>query len=82
MIMIITALPGYVQSVNTSASVLACLCMNFSLSETFILSINFKVRKKAKIRNQYNQSPHLTQDTHVKVTTSQLDITNNNPYSY
>ena len=23
----------------------------------------FKVRKKAKIRNRYNQVPHLTQDT-------------------
>ena len=30
----------------------------------------------AKIRNRYNQAPHLTQDTNGKVTTSQLDITN------
>ena len=30
----------------------------------------------AQIRNQYNQAPHLTQDTNGKVTTSQLDITN------
>ena len=35
-----------------------------------------KVRKRAKIRNQYNQAPHLTQDTNGKVTTLQLDITN------
>ena len=35
-----------------------------------------KVRKRAKIRNRYNQAPHLTQDTDGKVTTSQLDITN------
>ena len=35
-----------------------------------------KVRKRAKIRNRYNQAPHLTQDTNEKVTTSQLDITN------
>ena len=35
-----------------------------------------KVRKKAKIRNRYNQAPHLTQDTNGKVTTSQLDIIN------
>ena len=35
-----------------------------------------KVRKRAKIRNLYNQAPHLTQDTNGKVTTSQLDITN------
>ena len=34
-----------------------------------------KVRKKAKIRNRYNQTPHLTQDTNGKATTSQLDIT-------
>ena len=27
-----------------------------------------KVRKMAKIRNQYNQAPHLTQDTNGKVT--------------
>ena len=37
---------------------------------------NMKVRKRAKIRNQYNQAPHLTQDTNGKVTISQLDITN------
>ena len=36
----------------------------------------FKVRKRAKIRNRYNQAPNLTQDTNGKVTTSQLDITN------
>ena len=29
-----------------------------------------------KIRNWYNQKPHLTQDTNGKVTNSQLDITN------
>ena len=37
---------------------------------------NSKVRKRAKIRNRYNQAPHLTQDTNGKVTTSQLDIAN------
>ena len=31
----------------------------------------FKVSKGAKIRNQYNQVPHLTQDTNGKVTNSQ-----------
>ena len=35
-----------------------------------------KVSKGAKIRNRYNQVPHLTQDTNVKVTNSQLDTTN------
>ena len=31
----------------------------------------FKVSKVAKIRNRYNQAPHLTQDTNGKVTNSQ-----------
>ena len=35
-----------------------------------------KVSKGAKIRNRYNQVPHLTQDTSGKVTNSQLDTTN------
>ena len=35
-----------------------------------------KVRKIVKIKNRYNQAPHLTQATNGKVTTSQLDITN------
>ena len=35
-----------------------------------------KVRKRAKIMNRYNLAPHLTQDTNEKVTTSQIDITN------
>ena len=38
--------------------------------------LQIKVRKMAKIRNRYNQAPHLTQDTNGKVTISQLDITN------
>ena len=38
--------------------------------------ITNRVREKAKIRNRYNQAPHLTQDTNGKVTYSQLDITN------
>ena len=32
--------------------------------------------KGAKIRNRYNQVPHLTQDTNGKVSNSQLDTTN------
>ena len=39
-------------------------------------NIHMKVRKGAKIRNRYNQVPHLTQDTNGKVTNSQLDTTN------
>ena len=30
-----------------------------------------KVSKGAKIRNRYNQAPHLTQDTNGKVTNAQ-----------
>ena len=35
-----------------------------------------KVSKGEKIRNRYNQVPHLTQDTNGKVTNSQMDTTN------
>ena len=35
-----------------------------------------KVGKRVKIRNRNNQVPHLIQDTNGKVTTSQLNITN------
>ena len=42
----------------------------------FALVYTLKVSKGAKIRNRYNQVPHLTQDTNGKVTNSQLDITN------
>ena len=35
-----------------------------------------KVSTGAKIRNRYNQLPHLDQDTNGKVTNSQLDTTN------
>ena len=39
-------------------------------------SVELKVNKGAKIRNRYNQVPHLTQDGNGKVTNSQLDTTN------
>ena len=35
-----------------------------------------EVGKREKIRTRYNQADRLTQDTNAKVTTSQLDITN------
>ena len=41
-----------------------------------MLPLSGKVRKRAKIRNRYNQAPHMNKDTNGKVTTSQLDITN------
>ena len=37
---------------------------------------SLKVRKKAKIRNRYNQVPHLSQDTIWNVTNTQENITN------
>ena len=47
-------------------------------SHCLMATLNFSnrvvtVSKGAKIRNQYNQVPHLTQDTNGKVTNSQLD---------
>ena len=48
-----------------------------SISKAIIHSV-LKVSKGAKIRNRYNQVPHLTQDTNGKVTHSQLDTTNEN----
>ena len=38
--------------------------------------MRLKVSKRPKIKNRYNQVPHLTQDTNRKVTNSQLDTTN------
>ena len=46
------------------------------LSIACLLKHHLKVSKGAKIRNRYNQAPHLTQDTNGKVTNSQLDTTN------
>ena len=40
------------------------------------LLYGLEVNKGTKIRNRYNQVPHLTQDTNGKVTNSQLDTTN------
>ena len=41
-----------------------------------VILVPFKVYKGAKIRNRYNQVPHLTQDTNGKVINLQLDTTN------
>ena len=41
-----------------------------------LLKMSIKLSKSAKIRNEYNQVPHLTQDTNGKVTNSQFDTTN------
>ena len=53
--------------------------MELCYDHLFILPIVkyfLKVIKGAKIRNRYNQVPHLTQDTNGKVTNAQLDSTN------
>ena len=63
-------------------SILATTCMQglFINCLEVICSIctaeNNKERKRTKIRNRYNQAPHLTQGTNGKVTTTQLYITN------
>ena len=43
---------------------------------TLFLKHYVKVSKAAKIRNRYNQVPHLTQDTNGKVINLQLDTSN------
>ena len=48
-------------------------CSHTDLDDVIFLD---KVSKDAKIRNRYNQVPHLTQDNNGKVTNSQLDTTN------
>ena len=47
------------------------------MSITLIMPVLLnKVSKGAKIRNRYNQVPHLTKNTYGKVTNPQLDTTN------
>ena len=46
--------------------------MYFKVFIIVYVNICLKVSKGAKIRNRYNQVPHLTQDTNGKVTNSQL----------
>ena len=41
----------------------------------FSFQYGTNVRKRAKIRNRYNQAPHPIQNTNGKVTTSELGIT-------
>ena len=42
----------------------------------FVLVLLSVQSKGAKIRNRYNQVPHLTQDTNGKIANSQLDMSN------
>ena len=48
----------------------------FPRKRTFTHKEMKRVSKGTKIKNRYNQVPHLTQDTNGKVTKSQLDTTN------
>ena len=48
-----------------------------TIIKNFLIHESVKVSKGAKIRNRYNQVPHLTQDTNGKVTNSQPDTTTN-----
>ena len=53
------------------------LCLENMSWDYFIENFHqVKVNKGAKIRNRYNQVPHLTQDTNGNVTNSQWDTTN------
>ena len=51
------------------------IIISFYSNQKMILK-SCKVSKGEKIRNRYNQVPHLTKDTNGKVTNSQLDTTN------
>ena len=57
------------------AKIFQSLKYQCTLNHAFENGLPTKVSKGAKIRNRYNQVPHLTQDTNGKVTNSQLDTT-------
>ena len=62
-----------INCLHTEAQLLGYKChlryiFNYTLYNQLIL---VKVSKGAKIRNRYNQVPHLTQDTNRKMTNSQ-----------
>ena len=64
---------------NCTSLVLQDKCnIEIVLFPILAITLQCKVSKGAKIRNLYNQVPHLTQDTNGKVTNSQLDTTNEN----
>ena len=56
------------------STLIANIC-SIRQNQTTSLGAFMKVRKGAKIRNRYNQAPHLTQDTNGKSATSHQDIT-------
>ena len=67
------------QKIHERRRLTQCFCFNLSFAQKcisvkrfdIVSQVTMKVRKVAKIRNRYNQVPHLTQDTNGKVTNSQ-----------
>ena len=51
------------------------IILNLNVAQVFPTMVRFKVRKAAKIRNRYNQVPHLTQGTIWESDKTQLNIT-------
>ena len=58
------------------AGVFLLFCFVLVLESLDVWHVCCKVRKRARIRNQYNQAPHLTQETNRIMQILQLDITN------
>ena len=65
---------SYLSGMSEKACKIRYFCSKLLLENTHITSS--KVSKGAKIRNRYNQVPHLTHDTNGKVTNSRLYTTN------
>ena len=64
-------------SLKTVKIILSPVQLHFAFSNRFLIPpIDIKVSKGAKIRNRYNQVPHMTQDANGKVINLQLDTTN------
>ena len=74
------ALTGEIVSKSTVSDIICdpdtCFILNNVIPYSASKMHRLKVSKGAKIRNRYNQVPHLTQDTNGKVTIPQLDTTN------
>ena len=65
-----------IQSAHLLCHITVYVCPPKNVGPLSTHRVPIEVRENVNIRNQYNQAPHLTQDTNGKVTTSQLDITN------
>ena len=60
-------LGNYLQQTTSAEDKFRCI---------FLGALRVKVRKAAKVRNRYNQVPHLTQDTVWESDKTQLNMTN------